>query len=143
MRPGAPLRTVELMEQNTKTGSKGGVMRIIAKLIAGLALALVVAALAVPAAPASLGKGGPEGGPSGAAIVPGAVGGPAVRLTGDSGGQLPRYRIGSASTVSTYSSTGFDWGDAAIGAGFAGVVVLLGGALTLVVRRRQDRLATA
>jgi hypothetical protein len=97
-------------------------MRTIHRLSSSFAAALVVAAIA-----ASSGLAGVDNGAS--------------PLTGDSGGQLPRFAVEPV-RAEPAATTGFDWGDAAIGGGFVSALVLAGG-IVLVVRRRHDHLAPA
>jgi hypothetical protein len=133
------------MQNGTGTGSKGGAMRFISKLI----VVCVIAAFAAPYAAAEGRTPSPEGGPwptegrpigwDGAPLRAGS----GVRLTGDSGGQLPPQPISSTTVSAAPSVGGFDWVDAAIGAGFATTVLFLAGGLRLVVRSRQERVVVA
>jgi hypothetical protein len=118
-------------------------MRTIHRLSSSFAAALAVAAVAASSGLAGVDNGAsPLTGDSGGQLPRFAIHSASpVRLTGDSGGQLPRFAIEPVRAEPT-ATTGFDWGDAAIGGGLVSALVLAGG-IVLVVRRRHDHLAPA
>jgi len=53
-------------------------------------------------------------------------------------GITPRYPIAATASSAKQPSDGFDYGDAAVGAGIAAAIVLLATTATLTVRRRHE-----
>jgi hypothetical protein len=143
MRLRSRIRTVDDKESDNRIGSKGAGMHTIRTLGSSFATALVVAAVAASSGLANVDNGtSPVTGDSGGQLPRFAIHSASpVRLTGDSGGQLPRFAIEPVHAEPAATS-GFDWGDAAIGGGFVSALVLAGG-IVLVVRRRHDHLAPA
>ena len=91
--------------------------------LTALALALVIAAVAAPSA---------------SAIPAERFLGPAPAQVTDDGGAAPaQVRV-----VEGSDSSGFDWGDAGIGAGVAFAAIVVGGAVVLGARRRHGPATT-